>query len=234
MYKSKAMFVNSFSQLARLSRSLDVAQAFYDLAQRRSWRVAREPGCFDIVYLEGVNLDYTPNTDSIDKFNDLGLLVTVDKMGVPFVALAHQATTAPGLASINSPGAAQLGGVARIMLGEHWERWVLDWHKHNPQHPALCCRDGMLVHRDLNKDGKREGDKTSMAYGINQHGTRAGWEADKVGTWSAGCLVRRYFTQQLHFINTLKTDKRFSPNAKTPRRWSTWVCEGKELEPVLV
>jgi len=163
----------------------------------------------NIVYIEGADIDGTPNRDEADRWNDLGLLIAFDEAGEPEIVHRAVCTTEPGYAATMSAAARALGGVARVQLIQYPRCWQMGLHKGNPAHPALVQRAPMLVYRDKNRDGKRPGDPLMPASGINQHGTRHNFLARLVGTWSQGCLVRLNWDDHLHFITMLRTDPRF-------------------------
>jgi hypothetical protein len=188
------------------------AQLIIAYMESLGYDIARGPHELNIVYVEGADLDGTPNADDADRFNDLGLLIEFDEAGQPQIVHRAVCTTEPGYAATMAQRARLLGGVARVQLTQYKSCWQMGFHKSNPAHPALVQRAPMLVHRDRNRDGKRPGDLLMPASGINQHGTRPGMLARLVGTWSEGCLVRLNWDDHLHFIGMLKTDPRYVQN----------------------
>jgi len=207
----------------------DVARRIDAYITAQNWPVSREAGHMLPVYVEGANADLMSNADTIDMWNDMGGVLTwVD--GVPRLLCWHVCTTEPGYAATHSNSAKALGGVARIQLGYHHEKWVMGFHKqnsHGKQHPALVQSGEILVHRDANKDGKRTGDLIRRAYGINQHSTRPYYDGHNVGNWSAGCLVRRNWTDHEFFIWLLKQDSRYAADQRT--KFSTVVLDGSKI-----
>ncbi|MBL7779956.1 MAG: hypothetical protein JNM22_01980 [Saprospiraceae bacterium] len=192
----------------------------------KGYRVTSDPGCWNIVYVEGVNSDGTPNGDPLDQFNDRRLLI--HHTGTAWeIYLNVRATTEPGAKATFSAGAARRGGVARIAFGQYLSTWKLGYHKGDPNHPALMQIEPVLVHRDKNRDGIRTGDKIeSGLFGINQHGT-PGRKSTRVGSWSEGCLVGMGWEEHLLFISLLKEDPRW----QTPFgfAWDTTIINGDEL-----
>ncbi len=179
----------------------------------KGYEVLTSPGHFNIVYVEGMNPDGTLNSDKLDGWNDLRLVIDHTADGEPFLKINHIATTEPGAAATFSPEAAKRGGVARIAFGQY-TAWRLGYHKqaqNGKHHPALVQCRPVAVHRDKNRDGKRTGDKVHVGmFGINQHSTRPGMAGDLVGKFSEGCLVGRMWTEHVEqFIPLLKTDPRF-------------------------
>jgi hypothetical protein len=86
------------------------------------------------------------------------------------------------------------------------------------------------VHRDLNKDGERIGDKIDVGsgFGINQH---SGHDApvDNIGKASAGCLVGRRHDEHVEFMRLIKTDPRFK-KASRGYTYITTVIAGADLK----
>lgn len=178
----------------------------------RGFKLFRNPGEINIVYVEGVDLDGKPNSDAPDRFNDLGLLLRFNEAGEPEIIHRAVCTTEPGILATFSVNALRLGGVARIQLTQYLERWKIGWHK-KVDHPALVQCAPILVHRDRNRDFIRTRDPIMPATGINHHGTRPGYVAKFVGMFSAGCSVRLHWEENLEFINLLKTDPRYQADA---------------------
>lgn len=215
--------------LEKSMRAHDLAVKFDRLAEEKGYAVSRVQDTYNIVYVEGMSVDFLPLPNILDGWNDLGLVISY-KDNVPRILSAHQCTTGPGLAATNSEAARALGGVARIGLGEHLEIWEDGFHKGRADHPALVQRAPLFVYRDLNKDGERIGDPYRPASGINQHSTRPGWAGEKVGMWSAGCLVRRFWNSHILFLSLIRADARRAK--KQPMRYSTWVVDKGMLSEV--
>lgn len=171
------------------------------------------PGAVNIIYLEGCDFDtLNPNADAPDLWNDTCLIILHDKHGAPFIAHQSQATSEPGLSATKSKRAETLGGVARITIGFHKEKWIEGYHKGSKTHHALIQAKPITVHRDKNKDGKRTGDVVTMdVQGLNQHGTRPRLIPLRVGEWSYACLVRRLWQDHLEFMRLIYADPRSSP-----------------------
>ena len=163
----------------------------------------------NILYFEGCNAaDLTPNPDLPDLWNDTSLIIS--KKHDVLVMHRAEATSEPGLSATMSKQGARLGGVFRIAIGFHKEKWVMGFHKRNRNHPALVQHGKITGHRDKNRDGKRTGDLvTDNVVGLNQHGTRPGLKSVRVGEWSYACLVRRMWEDHLAFIELCKSDPRF-------------------------
>lgn len=184
----------------------------------KGYPLNNHPGHLNIVYLEGVNIDFTLNADTFDGWNDLRVVIDhslPDK--TPFIAFIQVATTEPGRSATLDPAAKKKGGVARMPFGYHKMKWVHGYHRSSSlrrTHPALIQRYGevIMTHRDFNEDGKRTGDPISAAWGINHHGTSANAKPGVVGHYSAGCLVGLDWDKHLEFIELTKTDLRYVAN----------------------
>jgi hypothetical protein len=163
--------------------------------------VARHPGCLNIVYVEGMDVDGTPNDNAPNRFNDLRCLIRIVD-GVPEIAGAWEATTEPSRRWTQEPMNAK--GAARIAFGQH-KAWGLGLHH---DHEALVQVSDVTVFRDANKDGRRDGDAQDTGlFGINQH---CGYDLPRndLGNSSAGCLVGRTWAGHRAFMRLVKTDKR--------------------------
>lgn len=78
----------------------------------------------------------------------------------------------------------------------------------NP-HEALVQVGSITVHRDLNQDFERTGDKTFQGlFGINQHRGFDLPESD-IGNASAGCLVGSTKVGHREFMKLVKQDVRY-------------------------
>ena len=188
------------------------AQKIVAHMEQKGYQLFRQPGEINIFYVEGADLDGTPNSDEQDRFNDLGLLLHFHDTGTPETIHRAVCTTEPGTLATFSAQAMQLGGVARVQLIQYLNCWQFGFHKSNPSHPALVQCAPILVHRDRNRDFKRTSDPLMPAWGINHHGTRPGYVAKVVGMFSLGCSVRLHWKDQLEFIELLRTDPRYVAN----------------------
>ncbi len=169
--------------------------------------IATGPGEVNIVYIEGINPDGSPNPDALDGWNDLRLVILHDADGQASIAHHAIATTEPGRSATFSAAARLRGGVARLPFGQH-TAWRVGVHK-SEDHPALVQRAPLLVHRDQNRDGIRTRDNIASATGINQHSTRPGFRGEQVGNWSEGCLVGWDWAQHIEFMALVTADPRY-------------------------
>jgi hypothetical protein len=181
------------------------------LQARNHW-IHRHPECVNIVYVEGLDPDGTPNTDAVNEFNDARFILRITPSGVPDLVEAWEATTEPGtyytvMAPLDPKGA------ARIAFGQY-KAWSVGVHnpKKKSAHEALVQTASITVHRDLNKDYERTGDEPFEGlFGINQH---CGYDIKKsdIGRASAGCLVGRTRAGHSAFMKLCKADLRYVVN----------------------
>ena len=197
--------------------------------QTRGHWIARHPDCVNVVYVEGIDPDGTRNTDAPNEFNDLRLVFQLNRAGSAQITDAWEATTEPGrhftLNKLDPLGA------ARIAFGQY-KAWSVGTHKGGSQstpHEALVQTASIRVHRDLNEDFERDGDKVFAGlFGINQH-----WGFDMprsdIGRASAGCLVGRARVGHRAFMTLCKSDPRFTANQSY--RFVTTVLPADDLPP---
>jgi hypothetical protein len=164
-------------------------------------------GELNIVYLEGVNLDGTLNNDILDEWNDLRVVLRVVD-GVPEIVDKWIATSEVGAYYTFNP--MNRAGAARIQLDSQFKAWRVGMHGSRP-YESLVQVAPVSVCRDLNKDGKRTGDKVHTGlYGVNQH---HGFNAPRVGRNSAGCLVGKSIVGHQQFMKLVKTDVRYQQDS---------------------
>lgn len=185
-------------------------------------KVFTGPGELNIVYLEGVDLDGTPNADRLDEWNDVRVVFRVVD-GVPEIVDKWKATSEVGAYYTFNP--MNRAGAARIKLDSQYKAWRVGMHGSRP-YEALVQVAPIDVCRDLNKDGKRTGDKVHTGlYGINQH---HGYNSPKVGRNSAGCLVGQSIKGHEEFMKLIKTDVRYDEKTRNYIFW-TAVLDGSKL-----
>jgi len=174
--------------------------------------VCRHPDCVNVVYVEGMDPGGAPNDDAPNVFNDLRLVLRVNRAGNPEVAAEWEATTEPG--RIHSQiELLDPRGAARIAFGQ-FKAWSVGTHMAGrpSAHEALVQTRPIKVHRDLNQDFERTGDAVFEGlFGINQH-----WGFDlprsDIGRASAGCIVGRTKAGHREFMALCKSDPRFVAN----------------------
>lgn len=174
--------------------------------------VGRHPDFRTILYIEGGNLDGTPNGNKPNQFNDARYVLRVGLDYRPMIMGAWAATTEPSRFWTQQPMNPK--GAARIKFGQY-KAWVVGTHHAGSAsaHEALVQADDLTVCRDLNKDFKRDGDKedTGDSFGVNQHW---GYDLphDDLGRSSAGCLVGMSKNGHREFMAIIKGDRRYLTN----------------------
>lgn len=179
------------------------------MVEKGFW-IARSPNAYNIVYIEGANLDGQVNADTFDHWNDRRIVIRILPGGKPEILVNQQATTEPGKFYTINPLNPQ--GAARIAFGQY-KAWVDGLHQ--GEQPALVQRGDVRVHRDLDQNGKRsKNDPIDVGdwFGINQHSTSPNVTPQLVGKYSAGCLVGQVYGEHLKFLNTVRKDFRYQLN----------------------
>jgi hypothetical protein len=181
------------------------------LLQAGHW-VCRHPDCVNVVYVEGMDPDGTENDDAPDVFNDLRVVLRINRAGNPDIVECWEGTTEPGK-YYTSVKKLDPRGAARIAFGQY-KAWTVGTHMATrpSAHEALVQVAPIRVHRDFNEDFERTNDETSEGlFGINQHW---GYDLPKsdIGKASAGCLIGRTKTGHRSFMQMCKTDARYVAN----------------------
>jgi len=167
--------------------------------------------CYNIVYIEDTNAKFARITPTPDKFDDLRLVMQAKPIGDGSLEVSISygvvCTTQPGKFYTEKP--LNKNGAAIITPGFH-KAWKSGMH--NGDHPALVQRAKILVHRDSNKNHQRD-DKTWWdVSGLNHHSTSAKFTPERIGKYSAGCLVAQSMPRHLHFMNIILGDYRYEQN----------------------
>lgn len=227
------------ANLARSLLALDAGQLFTleledELASRvvrtmlaEGYWLARHPKCINIAYLEGIDATGERNDNPVDRYNDLRCVVSI-RDGKPVMLGAWTATTQPGWHWILNPDPDiqdPVKAAAHIALGQY-KAWVVGTHNGSTSHEALVQRAKIKVHRDRDRNGRREGDPVfeRADYGINQH---HGNNSTVVGRYSAGCLVGNSVNGHREFMTIVKSDARY--RASNGYRFMTSVIGAGEL-----
>jgi hypothetical protein len=189
-----------------------LAQKIVGAAERRGAVLDRQPGEINIVYVEGMDADGSPNRNRVNAFDDLRCVIAFVN-GEPRILGSWEATTAPGERYTKNP--INDDGAAIIALG-YQRAWQVGMHPmSNPDHLALVQTGGSVrVNRDKNKDYAREGDIIQAGwFGINQHW---GYDQpkDNIGPASAGCLVGRSKDGHREFMKLVQADPRYIADSK--------------------
>jgi hypothetical protein len=179
----------------------------------KGYNISYHPDTYNIVYLEGINLDGTENNDEMNVFNDLRMVIQIDEMGVPQILGKWEATTEPGF--FDTTNHFNPKGAPRIKFGQY-KAWRIGTH--NPslsyQIPALLQEEDASVFRDGNEDGFRTGDYLDTGlFGINQHHAQDSPLKD-VGHFGQETLVGRTESGHVEFMNIIMQDIRYKLNAE--------------------
>lgn len=199
----------AFAAPAQKPRNLEERIIAY--CEEKGYIIDRGAGEKNIIYVEGMYPNGELNDDAFNCWNDARFVIEF-KNGVPVIAGRWEATTEPGRYYTMNP--MNINGAARIAFGQY-RAWRVGTHlAGRPSgHEALVQVGEITVHRDLNKDGQRSGDKTfnGSGFGVNQH-----WGGDSptndIGRWSAGCLVGRMKQGHREFMTLCKSDPRYQSN----------------------
>jgi hypothetical protein len=173
--------------------------------------LCRHPDAVNIVYVEGMDPDGTPNDNRPNHFNDLRIVLGVAQDGTPEIRARWDGTTEPGHHWTVNPMSPL--GAARIAFGQY-KAWSVGTHLFGKPgaHEALTQTAPVVVHRDLNQDFRRDGDRTERGmFGINQH-WGYDFPPDDLRTASAGCLVGRLKRDHRAFMAMVKLDPRYRVN----------------------
>jgi hypothetical protein len=219
---ASALLNNDADSLFPLTLGNDLASRIIKYMQARNFWFARMKGMLTIVYIEGVDEDGTSNADTFNEFNDRRIVLTLED-GKPKILHNVLATTEPGRFFTMNPTNPK--GAARIAFGQ-FKAWNVGVHKAGKPsaHEALVQVADLPVHRDTNKDGKRnDGPVDTGIFGINQH---KGFNAaiTNIGQSSAGCLVSRSNDDHLKFMALVKTDTRYIDASRGYRFMSTIIA----------
>jgi hypothetical protein len=184
-------------------KTLTLAQRIVAAMEARNIPIARGKEVYEIVYVEGMNPDGTPNANRSNAFDDQRILLRVPVDGPPEIVGMWWATTEPG--RYWTQNRMNPKGAFHIAWGKQtcWQMGV--YH----DAPALRQTKPILGTRDNDEDFKRDGDATDAGqFGVHHHGTR-GATRDNMGRSSAGCQVGFDPQGHLDFIKILKTDARY-------------------------
>lgn len=184
---------------------MSLAQLIVDYMAYKNYFVDRSPLHFNIIYIEGMNRDGSLNNDAPNIFNDLRLVIEFIG-GRPSIIDSWEATTEPGFFYTKNPMNPK--GAARIGFGQY-QAWMVGTHGRSEPHEALIQVYPVRVHRDLNKDMVRTGDRIDIGlFGINQH---HGYDLPvfDINKASAGCLVGRSRAGHREFMGIIKSDRRY-------------------------
>lgn len=226
-------------KLVTLNLTDDVLSRIVAYMLEEGYYISLGEKCYNIVYVEGMNVDGTLNNDAEDKFNDLRCLIEIVN-GSPRFAGKWAGTCEPGRYWTTWGHRQARGwerGAARIKFGQY-RAWRVGIH--NGNHEALINPEEFPVdvYRDVNEDMVRTGDPLDKTYGINQH---HGYMNDvsstvSIGGASAGCLVGQTIDEHKKFMELVKSDVRYQASNAQPGnpqwrnyRFITTVVPGNEV-----
>lgn len=199
----------------------------------KGYYVDKNPGNGNIVYVSGADFDAKKGVVVLrednrpDEWNDVRLIVTVQPDYKFRITFGAKASTSPGVFSTNNKAAKQLGGVANV-VPDQYAAWKIGFHRRRPEHPALVQRAPVMIWRDANANFTRDENGIHAGiFGINQHGTSPGYSGNRVGPYSAGCLVGMNFAEHLRFIDLIKEWKCYRTNKN--HIFVTTIVDGRDL-----
>ena len=185
----------------------DFAGRIVKAMQHNNYWIARHPDCANIVYVEGIDPDGTPNDNRNNVFNDVRVVFRVRDDGVPVILDMWEATTEPSRKFTVRP--VNPGGAFHIKFGQY-KAWIRGWHH---AHEALVQVGEIEGYRDPHKTFKRDFKYPvrGAGFGVNQHW---GYDLphDDMGNSSAGCLVGRTTQGHRRFMSLVLADARYRAN----------------------
>lgn len=144
---------------------------------------------YTVIGVEGVNLDLSRNSDSPDKWNDIGFGVKAYPDNTWKIIGPFPCTTEPGRHYTVNP--LNINGAAYPKLDfKHNAIWQFGTHRKDGF--CLVQTGGPItVVRDSNRDGKRSSNEKEFSgfFGCNLHSTNGNWNKNSIGRWGAGCNV---------------------------------------------
>ena len=201
--------VNQPTSAIKTNRKTSLAERVIRYMISQGYQVFIGKGNYNIVYIEGMNLDGKPNKNEPNKFNDLRLAIEVID-GKPRIVKKWEATTEPEIYYTDRPQ--DVMGAFRIKPGQY-TAWEIGYHWGNggDAQEALVQTKPISGYRDLYKTYKREGKIYTGLYDINQHHGN-NLPLDDIGFYGAGCLVGRTSAGHQEFLELLKSDIRYKKN----------------------
>lgn len=180
--------------------------------EAKGYRIDKDPGQKNIIYLEGVDWDGKPNENAPNQFNDRRIVLEyVD--GVPHITGNWVATINPATYYYQHPfpQAVSGGGVAQIVYGQY-TAWRVGIHgtTAKTEHEALIQALPVPVSRSWDRSNpSRAGAVKSVGlFAINQH-SGYGYGRGDMGLASAGCLTSMSWRGQEEFMALIKQDPRY-------------------------
>jgi hypothetical protein len=205
-----AQAIENTTGIYEYHKSDDLAGKITEAIIRNGAWVCLHPECFNIVYIEGMNMNGLANPNKPNQFNDLRLIIQV-KEGTPKLVDMWDATTTPGKYWVQHR--MNPAGAAMIAFGQY-KAWRVGVHHAGSAsaHEALVQVSDLNVYRDDNENFKRDDGKLYTGiFGINQH-WGYDYPKDDLGRSSAGCLVGRTKKGHKEFMSIVKSDPRYKVN----------------------
>src|SRR5262249_22247390 len=114
-----------------LTLGTDTAAKICRAMGAKGYWMCRQPGCVNIVYIEGMDPDGAPNDNAPNVFNDTRAIIIFDETGRPKLK-AWEATSEPGRFYTQNPEppGSHLPGAARIAL-DQFKSWAVGTHRPN-------------------------------------------------------------------------------------------------------
>ncbi|MGB5959250.1 MAG: peptidoglycan-binding domain-containing protein [Coleofasciculaceae cyanobacterium] len=188
----------------------DLASRIIRYMRDKKYFISQGVKQYNIIYVEGMNVDGTLNGDAPNLFNDRRMVIQILD-GVPAIIGNWEGTTQPGY--YYTDNAMNPKGAASIKFGQY-KAWTVGIHYGggSEPHEALVQDAPITVLRDRNRDMIRTGDAEDTGlFDINQH-----WGYDlpqnNISFGSAGCLVGRRRDGHRQFMDLIKQDRRYQLN----------------------
>lgn len=201
-------FMSKSSDPAPIKAS-GIAKKITDFYEKNQWYISRGTDTFNVLFIEDITKDWKPHNGTLDKWDDLCVVWQCQHNGTAnIIKVWDKVTTEPGRFYTVNP--CNINGAARIAFGQY-KAYMIGTHgsSRRTMHQGFREELPILVHRDLNKDGKRTGDKIQKGvFYCNWHSTIGG-NLNSIGRWSAGCSVFQDMGNFKEFLNLLKTDRRY-------------------------
>jgi hypothetical protein len=210
-------------------RQPELAKKIVRYMRSKGYKVSTGEKEYNIIYIEGSCANGVPNADEPDYFNDRRILLEFIN-GKPIITNNWSATSEPGQKYTDSPPSGK-PGAARISFGQYKSVWRVGTHSGlsaTVKHEGLIQDGNVTIHRDINKNGKRDsGDLIQTGnFGLNQHAADGNSEK-RIKGYSAGCLVGWSMEGHQKFMGILKGDARYQGNRNY--RFTTTVINGDKL-----
>lgn len=222
VYDGHVELLNRTGKSIKKTHLGSLAEKVVACCSERGYSLDKNTGEINLIGIEGINPDGTPNQDAPNVFNDLiGCLIFEN--GQPKFKCLYVGTTEPG--RYYTSNKLNNNGVARLELGQQrcWQTGL-----HQGKYEALIQTGASVkVRRDGNKDFSREGDVLDTGFfGVNiHHGGNN--PVNDIGRYSAGCQVIRSTTDFTELMQIVKSDPRWQANHayifKYTLLWGRWL-----------